>query len=84
MLDKKLYVIPARIADKEAAIENMNRTVQGFHPEYWEARQTRLSAETKPQTLAERLEAGKAKAAAHIAPGKTPDVSGKSKNATEH
>ena len=83
LLDKKLWQIPNRIADKTQYEDSVNNTLRELLPEYWEARQKSLSEEKKPK-LSERLDAGKAKAAAHNASTKTPDTTRKSKNETEH
>lgn len=75
MLDKNMWKIPARIIDKARYEDSVNQSLQRWHPEYWESRQKSLSPEIKPPTLAERLEAGKAKAAANNAAHKIPDAS---------
>jgi len=74
LLDKKLWQIPERFTDKAKYEDNIDRSLKQWQPEYWSARQKSLDAQAgkKPATLAERLEAGKAKAAAYKATPKTP------------
>lgn len=88
LLDKNMWKIPDRIVDKVRYEDGINKSLQRWHPEYWEARQKSLSAqaphiEEKP-TLAERLEVGKEKAAAHNSARETPDNPCKAKGETEH
>ncbi len=44
LLDKKLWQIPDRIANKARYEENIDRSLQQWQPEYWEARQKSLAA----------------------------------------
>ena len=86
LLDRQLWEIPNYIADKNKAVEDMNSSVQGWHPEYWESRQKSLAAagdKDKPK-LADRLEAGKVKAAEYNAERPAVDAANKAKNAAEH
>ena len=74
LLDKKLWTLPDRITDKAGYEYSINRSLAIDWPEYWEARQKRLDAQTgraeavdkmfKPK-LTDRLDTGKAKAAEH-------------------
>lgn len=47
LLDQKLWKIPERIKDRNAFEESINRSIQNYHPEYWCAREKRLSLATK-------------------------------------
>ena len=88
LLDKNLWQIPDRYTDKAKYEDNVNQSLQRWNPEYWETRQGAvaniLTEEKKPPTLADRLEAGKARAAAHNAERTMPDIPKKAKSATEH
>lgn len=86
LLDKNLWRIPGRITDKGKYEDSINESLKRWQPEYWDARQASIAAQTdkKPATLAERLEAGKAKAAAHNAARQTPGTPQTKKDATEH
>jgi hypothetical protein len=77
LLDSKMLNSWATI--QPVFVDYINKIITEHKPEYWEARQTRLSAEAKPPTLAERLEAGKVKAAQN-----PTDIPRKGKSATEH
>ena len=39
LLDKKLWNIPARVRDKAAFEENINKNLQKYAPDYWRARE---------------------------------------------
>lgn len=47
LLDKKLWELPARISDKAGYEDSINRSLMQWHPEYWEARQKTLAAQTE-------------------------------------
>lgn len=47
LLDQKLWQIPNRIKDRDAFEESINQSIQNYHPEYWCAREKRLSLATK-------------------------------------
>ena len=81
LIDKKMW--DSWTANQPVFVDLINKTLKIHHPEYWEARAKTIAAEKKPSTLNERLNAGKAKAAAHNAPDKTPDTPRKAKNKTE-
>ena len=89
LLDKKMWQIPNRFSNKAQYEDTINESLQKCYPEYWEARQKRLAIQayqpqnalpqskaqqSKPSTLAGRLEAYKAKAAAHSIECKTLDT----------
>lgn len=85
LLDKGLWQIPDRITDKAKYEDNINRLLMQWQPEYWETRRQTLFAQTeKKPTLANRLESGKAKAAAYDAERQTTDTPQKKKNTAEH
>ena len=65
LLDRKLWAIPDRITDKAGYEDSINRSLQQWQPEYWEARQKRLP-------MAERLKDGSAKAAEQNAAREKP------------
>lgn len=47
LLDQKLWQIPDRIQDHAAFEADMNRNIQTYHPDYWNARTARLQKEDK-------------------------------------
>lgn len=47
LLDRKLWQIPDRIQDCAAFEAAIDRNIQTYHPDYWNARQTRLAREAK-------------------------------------
>lgn len=51
LLDKKLWDIPARIKDRAAFEENINKSIREYNPEYWRARQSGLDKVQARQTV---------------------------------
>lgn len=47
LLDKKLWQIPDRIKDRATFVANIDQNIQTYNPEYWRAREIRLSKEGK-------------------------------------
>ena len=84
LLDNKMWRVPHWVSHNTVFEDYINNLAKDYHPKYWEARQARLSAEKKPKTLTEKLEAGKEKAAKHNAARKTPDAKRKTTGETEH
>ena len=60
LLDKNLWQLPDRISDRAGYEDSINRSLQQWQPEYWDARQKRLP-------MAERLRDGADKAAGYNA-----------------
>jgi len=48
LLDKKLWALPDRINDKAGYEDSINRSLMQGQPEYWEARQKRITEQTVP------------------------------------
>jgi len=44
LLDKKLWSIPARVRDKAAFEENINKNLQKYNPAYWYSREQSRAA----------------------------------------
>jgi len=70
LLDKKLWRLPDRISDKAGYKDAIDRSLMQWHPDYWEYRKQTFIASVAEDSiapsLANRLGAGKAKAAAYI------------------
>lgn len=47
LLDQKLWRIPDRVQDHAAFEADINRNIQTYHPDYWNARTARLQKEGK-------------------------------------
>ena len=43
LLDMKLWQIPNRIKDRAAFVENIDQNIRKYNPDYWSAREKRLS-----------------------------------------
>ena len=66
LLDKKLWELPSRIADKAGYVESIDRLLIRWQPDYWGKRERRLEAEADAKNtpvLASRLESGKSRVA---------------------